>query len=73
MNKDTVKGNIDKVVGTVKRKSGELTGDRKLQVKGAVQQTRGEIRNAVGQVKDAARDANRNPDPGLPAKRSSGL
>ena len=34
MNKDRVKGAIDEVVGSAKRKAGELTGDTPLQIKG---------------------------------------
>lgn len=61
MNKDKVKGNMDKVAGMVKRKSGELTGDNKLQVKGIAQQARGELRTTLSQAKDAVRNASQKP------------
>ena len=34
MNKDQVKGIIDEVAGSAKRKAGELTGNTQLQVEG---------------------------------------
>ena len=34
MNKDRAKGTIDEVLGSAKRKAGELTGDTQLEVKG---------------------------------------
>jgi uncharacterized protein YjbJ (UPF0337 family) len=52
-----VKGTIDEVAGSTKRKAGELTGNTKLQVEGMVQQAKGKIENAWGKTKDAARDA----------------
>lgn len=57
MNRDRVKGTIDEVAGSTKRKAGELTGNTKLQVEGMVQQAKGKIENAWGKTKDAARDA----------------
>jgi uncharacterized protein YjbJ (UPF0337 family) len=46
MNKGRVKGVIDEVVGGIKRKAGELTGDTQLQVQGVAQQEKGKIENA---------------------------
>jgi len=57
VNRDRVKGTIDEVAGSTKRKAGELTGNTKLQVEGMVQQAKGKIENAWGKTKDAARDA----------------
>ena len=53
MNKDLVKGTIDELVGSAKRKVGGLTGNTPLQVKGLAQQAKGKIENAVGKTKDA--------------------
>jgi len=58
MNKDHVNGAIDKLVGSAKRKAGELTGDTQLQVKGIAQQVKGNLENAWGNAKDAVREAN---------------
>lgn len=56
MNKNQVKGTIDEVVGSAKRKAGELTGDTKLQVEGMAQQAKGKVENALGKVKDAVHE-----------------
>ena len=58
MNSDRVKGTIDEVVGSAKRKAGEATGSTKLQVEGAVQQVKGKLENAWGRAKDAVHEAN---------------
>jgi uncharacterized protein YjbJ (UPF0337 family) len=60
MNKDRVKGTIDEVVGSARRKAGELTGNTRLQVEGMAQQAKGKIENTWGRTKDAVRDAIEN-------------
>jgi uncharacterized protein YjbJ (UPF0337 family) len=60
MNKDRMKGTIDEVVGSAKRKAGELTGNTKLQVEGMAQQVKGKVENAWGKTKDGFRDAIEN-------------
>jgi uncharacterized protein YjbJ (UPF0337 family) len=60
MNKDRVKGKIDEVVGSAKRKAGELTDNPKLQVEGMVQQLKGRVESACGKAKDAVRDVIEN-------------
>ena len=57
MDKDRVKGTVDEVVGSAKRKVGNLTGDKRTEIKGAAQQIKGKVENAVGKLKDAGRDA----------------
>jgi len=57
MDKDRVKGTMDDAAGRVKRQVGEWTGNTNAQVEGAAQQIKGKVEKAVGQVKDAARDA----------------
>jgi uncharacterized protein YjbJ (UPF0337 family) len=57
VNKDRVNGTIDEVVGSAKRKAGELTGDTKLQVEGMAQQVKGNAENAWGKAKDAICDS----------------
>jgi len=52
-----VKGTIDEVAGSAKRKAGALTGNTKLEVEGMVQQAKGKVENAWGKTKDAVRDA----------------
>ena len=58
MNKDRAKGTYDVVVGSAKRKAGELTDNTQLQVEGMVQQVKGKVENAWGKAKDAVHEAN---------------
>jgi uncharacterized protein YjbJ (UPF0337 family) len=58
MNKDRMKGTVDKVVGSAKQKVGKLTGNTPLQAKGAAQQVKGKLENSLGKAKDAVRGAN---------------
>ena len=59
MNNDRVNGKVDKVVGTVKRKAGELTGDTRLQIRGIAQQAKGSLESTRGKAKDAVSGAAR--------------
>jgi uncharacterized protein YjbJ (UPF0337 family) len=58
VNKDRVKGTIDEMAGSAKRKAGELTGNTQLKVEGMVQQVKGKVENAWGKAKDVVDDAN---------------
>jgi uncharacterized protein YjbJ (UPF0337 family) len=58
MNKDRAKGTIDEVLGSAKRKAGELTGDTQLEVKGLAQEVKGQIENAWGKAKEIVQEAN---------------
>lgn len=60
MDKDRIKGTIDDAAGRAKRQVGEWTGDTGTQVDGAAQQVKGKAEKAWGNVKDAARDMDRN-------------
>ena len=57
MDKDRIEGKAEDLAGRAKRQVGEWTGDNKTQAEGALDQAKGKTRNAVGKVKDAARDA----------------
>ena len=57
MNDDRVKGTIDEVVGSTKRKVGEWTGNTPLEVKGIAQQVKGKLEIALGKTKDAINEA----------------
>jgi uncharacterized protein YjbJ (UPF0337 family) len=57
MNMARVKGMMDEVAGSAKRKAGELTDNPKLEVEGMVQQMKGKVENAWGKTKDAVSDA----------------
>ena len=57
MDREHVKGAVDKAKGAVKEAAGKLTGDAKLQAEGKIDKAKGAAHNAVGNAKDAARDA----------------
>ena len=59
MDIDRIKGAIDDAAGRAKRQVGEWTGDTSAQVDGAAQQVKGKAEKAWGNMKDAARDAER--------------
>lgn len=52
MDKQHIKGAIDKAKGAVKDAVGKATGDRKLQASGKLDKAKGAIRSAAGDVKD---------------------
>jgi uncharacterized protein YjbJ (UPF0337 family) len=56
MDKERVKGGIEKATGTVKEKVGQMTGDRDMEAEGMADQAEGRVRSTVGHIKDAARD-----------------
>jgi uncharacterized protein YjbJ (UPF0337 family) len=58
MNKDRVKGTIDEVMGSAKRRAGELTDNTQLQVEGVVQQVKGKVEDAWGKAQDVVHEAN---------------
>ena len=62
MNRDRVKGTIDEVIGTAKRKAGKRTGDTPLQVKGITQQVKGRLEKTLGKAKDVVHKASNDCD-----------
>jgi uncharacterized protein YjbJ (UPF0337 family) len=50
-------GALDKAKGKTKKAAGDLTGDRDLKNKGRVDKASGEVKDKVGDAKDAAKDA----------------
>lgn len=61
MNNEHVKGATEKGVGKVKEAAGHMTGDRKLENEGKVDQIKGDVHNVVGDVKDATKKAFNRP------------
>lgn len=57
MDKDRIQGSMKQAKGAVKKAAGKVTGDTKLKAEGEADKTTGKIQNAVGGVKDAAREA----------------
>jgi len=56
MDRDRIAGVAHEAKGSVKEAVGKAVGDAKLQSDGKAEKTAGKIQNAIGGVKDAARD-----------------
>jgi len=59
MDREHVKGAVDKAKGAIKDTAGKLTGDKKLEAEGKVDKAKGDLHNVAGDVKDAVRDASK--------------
>jgi uncharacterized protein YjbJ (UPF0337 family) len=57
MDKDRVEGVAHQVKGAIKEGIGKVTGDAKVEAEGAAEKAAGKVQNAVGGMKDSARDA----------------
>jgi len=57
MDKDRVEGVAKQVKGSIKETAGRLIGDKKMEAEGQVDKAAGKVQNAVGGMKDSARDA----------------
>jgi uncharacterized protein YjbJ (UPF0337 family) len=57
MNKDRIQGSAEQLKGKVKETVGKATGDTKLQGEGKADQVAGKAQNAIGGIKDAAKEA----------------
>ena len=59
MNKDQVKGAVKDAAGRVQRKGGDLGGTPKQEAKGLAKQAEGKTQKAVGNAKEAIKDAHK--------------
>lgn len=57
MDKDRVAGAGHEAKGKIKEEAGKLTGDKKTEGEGTAEKVGGKVQNAVGGVRDKARDA----------------
>ncbi len=57
MDREHVKGAADKAKGAIKETAGKITGDRELEFEGKFDKAKGDMHNAVGNVKDAFKNA----------------
>jgi uncharacterized protein YjbJ (UPF0337 family) len=57
MDKDRVEGVAHQAKGAVKEVAGKVTGDTKTEAEGAAEKAAGKVQNAVGGLKDAARES----------------
>ena len=51
-NKNTVKGVGNQVAGNAKEAAGKLTGDKKLEAEGRLQELKGDAQRAAGNVEE---------------------
>jgi uncharacterized protein YjbJ (UPF0337 family) len=57
MDKEHVKGAIDKAQGAIKDAVGKMMGDKKLQAEGKMDKAKGTAREALGDAKDTVKRA----------------
>ena len=62
MDKEHIKGAADKAKGAVKEAAGKMTGDKEMQAEGKFDKAKGAAHKAAGDIKDAARQAERQSD-----------
>jgi uncharacterized protein YjbJ (UPF0337 family) len=55
MDKEHVKGAVDKAKGAVKETVGKMTDDKQMQAEGKFDKAKGAAHSAVGDIKDAVR------------------
>jgi uncharacterized protein YjbJ (UPF0337 family) len=53
INKDQIKGRANEAIGKVKETAGEVVGNKKLEIKGAIQKNIGIVQSKVGDIKTA--------------------
>lgn len=59
MDKEHIKSAADKTSGAIKETAGKVTGNEKLEAEGKYDKAKGEVREVVGDVKDAAKRADK--------------
>jgi uncharacterized protein YjbJ (UPF0337 family) len=57
MEKEHVTGAAEKAIGKVKEVTGHVVGNKKLENEGKLDQIKGSVHNAIGNTKEAGRDA----------------
>jgi uncharacterized protein YjbJ (UPF0337 family) len=60
MDKEHVKGAIDKAKGAVKETAGKMMDDKQMQAEGKFDKAKGAAHSAVGDVKDAVRQTQKS-------------
>jgi uncharacterized protein YjbJ (UPF0337 family) len=63
MDKEHIKGAADEVLGKIKEAAGHVTGDKKLEVEGKLDQAKGKAHMAAGDAKDAVKNVIHNTKP----------
>ena len=57
MDKERIKGMAQQGKGAMKEGAGKALGDEKMKAEGKMDKMEGKVRNAIGGMKDAMRDA----------------
>ncbi|NMG29679.1 CsbD family protein [Aromatoleum evansii] len=57
MNKDQVKGRIEEAKGKMKEVAGRVSGDKKLEREGKIQNISGKVQAGIGDLKEDIKDA----------------
>jgi uncharacterized protein YjbJ (UPF0337 family) len=57
MDKDEIKGKVEKAKGYVKEKAGQVTGNEDLEAEGIADRAAGEVRETIGEGKDKVKRA----------------
>ncbi|MEQ8177890.1 MAG: CsbD family protein [Amphiplicatus sp.] len=60
MNKQHVKGSMKETEGNLKKAAGKLTGDKRLEAEGHLDNAEGKARKGAGDVQDAAKKATKD-------------
>ena len=60
MDKERIKGMAQQKKGAVKEGAGKAFGDEKLKAEGKMDKMEGKVRNTIGGMRDAARDADKH-------------
>ncbi|GGA76753.1 hypothetical protein GCM10011507_30060 [Edaphobacter acidisoli] len=56
MNKDQISGKVEQLIGKVKQKAGESTGNQRIANQGVADQIRGSAKETWGHIKDTANE-----------------
>jgi len=59
MDKERIKGMAQQGKGAMKEGAGKALGDEKMKAEGKMDKMEGKVRNAIGGMKDAMRDADK--------------
>ena len=62
MNKDQMKGKMKDLMGNAQRRVGQASDSPKQTLKGAAKQAEGKLQKAAGDIKENAKDAERDND-----------
>ena len=60
MDKERIKGMAQQGKGAMKEGAGKALGDEKMKAEGKMDKMEGKVRNAIGGMKDAMRDAGKH-------------